>query len=473
MPSPVTKVFLSSTARDLRDYREAVHKAIDELSDYKCVRMESFDARPDTPAETCVQEVIKCDLLVGIVGPLYGSNPPDSPMSFTEIEYEAALDNKIAPLMFVTPEEFPLAANLVEPEGRRQRQLAFRERVRTERTVKESFSTPQELARLVVTAIRNWEQKKAEAKEEAQEQEQPPNPASYIPYKCDRQHQEATYLMFLRSGSETRPNFPQFYFVHGAERENHWSFVQRLGRTRIQEYAETRSKPEDAKVGLFEADWPHPDQPEARLTLLKSSVFEQLDSKWPYRDDAEYTPQALRGLLVGSRNSVVLFQHEIQAREWDGATPDLIRSYLEFWDEVKGTSVLPQCFVFINVVYPETPAGPRLWRRLRRWNPLGLKQRVERAVREICASRARAPVRGAVRCPCALLPELECVKKEHLWDWFRENYPRGGEAEWEAKAAEILTDERKRPVACKSMRDVEPHLTRLHQNSISHTPGAK
>ena len=39
------KVFLSSTARDLTEYRDKVYQAIDGLDGFHCVRMEDFGAR--------------------------------------------------------------------------------------------------------------------------------------------------------------------------------------------------------------------------------------------------------------------------------------------------------------------------------------------------------------------------------------------------------------------------------------------
>ncbi|ADE15441.1 conserved hypothetical protein [Nitrosococcus halophilus Nc 4] len=68
------KVFLSSTARDLADYRQAVYEAIHRLDGFHCVRMEDFGAR-DTVADTfCREKVAK-----GKEGQAYPwGNEPDS-----------------------------------------------------------------------------------------------------------------------------------------------------------------------------------------------------------------------------------------------------------------------------------------------------------------------------------------------------------------------------------------------------------
>ena len=99
----IKTAFLSSTARDLAKHREEVYRAIEGLIGYHCVRMEDFGARDKVADEFCRAKVAECDLLVGIVGHLYGSCPPGSEQSFTEREYEAAVAAGIPRLMFLAP----------------------------------------------------------------------------------------------------------------------------------------------------------------------------------------------------------------------------------------------------------------------------------------------------------------------------------------------------------------------------------
>jgi hypothetical protein len=87
--SSVKTVFLSSVARGLEEYREAVYKAIERLSGYHCVRMEDFGAQPEDPVAICSKRAASCDVFVGIAGQRYGSSPPDDDRSMTEIEYDA------------------------------------------------------------------------------------------------------------------------------------------------------------------------------------------------------------------------------------------------------------------------------------------------------------------------------------------------------------------------------------------------
>ena len=71
----MTRVFLSSTTRDLESYRDAIYKAIVGLDGYHCMRMEDFGARDARPDELCRSNVGECDIFVGIIGHQYGSSP--------------------------------------------------------------------------------------------------------------------------------------------------------------------------------------------------------------------------------------------------------------------------------------------------------------------------------------------------------------------------------------------------------------
>jgi hypothetical protein len=148
-------VFLSSVGRDLREYRQAVYAAIEGLEGYHCVRMEDFGSWDVDPDAFCRNKVGQCDLFICLAGPLYGSLTPAGP-SYTEREFDAALEHRKTCLVFLTSEDFPLPSNLIEPDDKRKLQQAFRERISNGRIVVR-FSNPAELATRVVQAIRNWE----------------------------------------------------------------------------------------------------------------------------------------------------------------------------------------------------------------------------------------------------------------------------------------------------------------------------
>lgn len=149
-----TTVFLSSTAKDLQPYRDAVAEAISKLEGYHCVRMEDFGARDGAAVEVCQAKVAESDLFVGLVGHLYGSRPKGRKVSYTELEYQEAKKKGKPRLMFIASDDFPLPARLREKEDAWQQQQKFRKQVGGERVVV-FFNEPQKLATRVVEAIQN------------------------------------------------------------------------------------------------------------------------------------------------------------------------------------------------------------------------------------------------------------------------------------------------------------------------------
>lgn len=150
----IRKVFLSSTAKDLQEYREAAYRAIEGLDGYHCIRMENFGARDHEADKFCAAKVAECDLFVGILGHLYGGCPKGSETSYTEMEYNTALDASKPRLIFVAPEDFPILARLRESDDKREKQKSFRELVNKDR-ISADFSSPDNLALKVTQAIQN------------------------------------------------------------------------------------------------------------------------------------------------------------------------------------------------------------------------------------------------------------------------------------------------------------------------------
>src|ERR687895_467637 len=99
------KVFLSSTARDLANYREAVFRDIRRMDEFHCVRMEDFGARDSIASDFCRQKVAECDVVVLILGLCYGSSPTGSEDSYTLQEYRAAVDAERSRLVFMSPDD--------------------------------------------------------------------------------------------------------------------------------------------------------------------------------------------------------------------------------------------------------------------------------------------------------------------------------------------------------------------------------
>lgn len=169
----VLRVFLSSTAVDLVEYREKVARAIARLGDQP-IHMETFTASPNSPVETCRRLVHSADTLVVLVAWRYGWVPRpedggDGKKSITWLEVEAALEAGKPVFSFLIDPEFPWdRAKEQDSLQRAQTQeevlqvaaqvkaLQDLKRFLEERTTRASFTTSDELAGLVVTSIAAW-----------------------------------------------------------------------------------------------------------------------------------------------------------------------------------------------------------------------------------------------------------------------------------------------------------------------------
>jgi len=82
-------VFISSTYKDLKEYREAVWDVLEKHS-VNVKGMEKFGASKETPLESCLNEIKQSDIYIGIIGMIYGSIDKNTGKSFTQLEYEEA-----------------------------------------------------------------------------------------------------------------------------------------------------------------------------------------------------------------------------------------------------------------------------------------------------------------------------------------------------------------------------------------------
>lgn len=149
-PETPLRVFISSTFRDLQDYREAAFKAIHSLGGYSD-DMIYWSADERDGATHSVERVKQCDLLVLILAHRYGYIPEGEKLSVTEMEYRTARESDIPIMAFFVDENIPWLPQHVEWE-RAAELKAFKERVESEVTRK-TFKSPDELAALVSQAL--------------------------------------------------------------------------------------------------------------------------------------------------------------------------------------------------------------------------------------------------------------------------------------------------------------------------------
>ena len=97
-------VFISSTFLDLKEERKKVWDSLEKF-DVTVKGMEQFGARKSTPLATCISEVEQSDIYVGIIGMRYGSEEPNSGKSYSQLEYEKAIEQNKEILIYLIDEE--------------------------------------------------------------------------------------------------------------------------------------------------------------------------------------------------------------------------------------------------------------------------------------------------------------------------------------------------------------------------------
>ena len=145
------KVFLSSTYMDLVEHRVAAVDALERLGQ-QAGRMEVFGARPEEPLTACLAEVAECDLFVGIYAHRYGFIPPGSDISITEAEFDYARKSNKPIFCFVVDEDHPWPPKMIEDGLAKTKLQTFKAKV-SSGVVRDKFTTPQDLALKLATAI--------------------------------------------------------------------------------------------------------------------------------------------------------------------------------------------------------------------------------------------------------------------------------------------------------------------------------
>jgi hypothetical protein len=157
------KVFVSSTGLGLDGFRQVARDVIegfkfDGRAPFEPVMMEDFGARDGAAREVCAEYVRGCDVLVGIIGIRYGAHPPEDQTSYTELEFQTAVDCHLSRLMFLLDKEVARRLEGAVPQGedRADRQVKLRERIGDDRVSDLTVHTEQDFRDKLTRALENW-----------------------------------------------------------------------------------------------------------------------------------------------------------------------------------------------------------------------------------------------------------------------------------------------------------------------------
>src|SRR5262245_54192077 len=101
-----TKVYISSTVLDLKEYRAAAALVVHTLN-HRAVGMEYDSASEMRPLDQCLAAVRGCDVYLGLFAYRYGYVIPESKKSITRLEYEEAGRCGLDRLIFMVDKDAP------------------------------------------------------------------------------------------------------------------------------------------------------------------------------------------------------------------------------------------------------------------------------------------------------------------------------------------------------------------------------
>lgn len=149
------KVFISSTYKDLIDYRAAAIRAV-EGTNYQAGKMEVFGARSDEPVEVCLKEVLDSDLFIGIYALRYGYIPDGSDISITEMENAHAKKlGKVIYCFLLDDENQPWLKKWIEGDPGKSKLESFKKQIQKDH-VCDYFTTPDDLRAKVAGALSHF-----------------------------------------------------------------------------------------------------------------------------------------------------------------------------------------------------------------------------------------------------------------------------------------------------------------------------
>src|SRR5688572_3941133 len=101
------KVFLSSTLRDLREYRYAVITVLGQFFGMEVMKNELMDASQYDPLTTLNRMIDECDIFIGVYAHRYGKIPQGQQASYIELEYGYAKSMGKTSLCFFLDINYP------------------------------------------------------------------------------------------------------------------------------------------------------------------------------------------------------------------------------------------------------------------------------------------------------------------------------------------------------------------------------
>ena len=167
---------ISSTARDLPEYRDQVKDACLRVSMIPKM-MEHLSALDAEAIQASLDMVDEADIYVGVFAHRYGYVPKGHDISITEMEYNRAVERDIPRLLFIMRDDVPILPKDIDLGEAAVKLVALKERLKRERVVN-FFKNPEDLRGLVIHSLGEI-QKKLEA--DKVDEKGRPTPECWLP----------------------------------------------------------------------------------------------------------------------------------------------------------------------------------------------------------------------------------------------------------------------------------------------------
>ncbi|MBN1998809.1 SUMF1/EgtB/PvdO family nonheme iron enzyme [candidate division KSB1 bacterium] len=148
------RVFVSSTYEDLKEYRKAAEKAINDLRQ-KYEGMEYMGAMDKEPTKACTDLIEQCQLLIGIYAWRYGHIPRGAKYSITEQEYRFAAEKGIPCLCYFIDENFAWLPHFIESGPGEKKLKKFKGNI-SEAHVRGRFREVKDLENKIIKDLSIW-----------------------------------------------------------------------------------------------------------------------------------------------------------------------------------------------------------------------------------------------------------------------------------------------------------------------------
>lgn len=154
-------IFISSTFTDLQQHRKSVWEILEKY-DVHVLGMEQFGARTEAPIQTCLNAVERADIYIGIIAYRRGSVNSDTGKSFTQMEYEKAVElNKEVLIYLINENDSLVKSGDIDFGEARENLLQFKQVLKEKHTV-DFFCSPEDLSQKLNNRLDGFFKKKEE-----------------------------------------------------------------------------------------------------------------------------------------------------------------------------------------------------------------------------------------------------------------------------------------------------------------------